>query len=305
MFIYPIAFVAALIFSALSDLTVVLLAPTVARFHIPLLGVSPARIHSFAPLSLPSGTFNLSQDWSRYGSCVALDISPWGLPGLLTIPAVVDTIPSPSTTRTPEDRVSIFDLLVHIAVWYSVFTGIGKAASFISRLGSVINAQRMGYSRSTYSAELFAGLSLVSSQLGAPELPVFSSSDVPRIAPSILPVPPALAGLPCTPLASEKTQMTHGVARGGKRQHRRRHTLDFGTVSDNLAGLPPSRSTPEGRFFAFTRDASTSGSVSTTAPPIAASSIAPPSMDPSKTALERAYSPHESALRSPPVTIPS
>ncbi|OJT06739.1 hypothetical protein TRAPUB_2403, partial [Trametes pubescens] len=95
MFIYPLALVAALLFGALTDVSVSLLAPTLARFHIPLLGGTPSHDFSFASLSLALGE-PVSLDYNdsyHYGSgCVDSECFPLAF-AVSSAPAIVNYLP--------------------------------------------------------------------------------------------------------------------------------------------------------------------------------------------------------------------
>lgn len=92
IFLYPIALVAALLFSALTDVSVLLLAPTLARFHIPLLG-GTASHYSFTSLSLALGDpVFLDNNSHHYGSCVDSECFPLAF-AVSSAPAIVDYLP--------------------------------------------------------------------------------------------------------------------------------------------------------------------------------------------------------------------
>ncbi|KAL1943239.1 hypothetical protein VTO73DRAFT_4314 [Trametes versicolor] len=92
IFLYPIALVAALLFSALTDVSVLLLAPTLARFHIPLLG-GTASHYSFTSLSLALGEpVSLDNNSHHYGSCVDSECFPLAF-AVSSAPATVDYLP--------------------------------------------------------------------------------------------------------------------------------------------------------------------------------------------------------------------
>ncbi|KAL7284710.1 hypothetical protein ACG7TL_002016 [Trametes sanguinea] len=120
MFIYPIALIAAFLLSALTDLSLVLLPPTLTRFNLPLLAaVTPSHVHSFPSRSLLSGTFasvnsssspSLDDTWSHlhYGGCVNLESSAWTLSRRVSPSAIAGPVssqaglvPSATSTRQP------------------------------------------------------------------------------------------------------------------------------------------------------------------------------------------------------------
>ncbi|KAI0333490.1 hypothetical protein GY45DRAFT_1432230 [Cubamyces sp. BRFM 1775] len=274
MIIYPLVLVASLLFGAFSDLAVVFLGPIVTPYHIPLLGVAPSHFRSFASPSLLSGPSASVNTWSRYGSCVDLDRSLWGLSGLLTIPALAGPTPSesgltvfvPSFTASEEplllsshassttwSAAYLVNILVAchyvvvacgcLVVFYWISRGFALFAyTFFYRLTYVVDVQRMDSPWSFYSVGLLAETSLCGCHLfGAPELLVHIPSDVPRATPSLRPVPPALAEPPCPLPEQKKVEKTHRGRRGGKRQHRRRHALDQAPVLDSpqAPALPP------------------------------------------------------------------
>ncbi|KAI9065207.1 hypothetical protein FKP32DRAFT_504120 [Trametes sanguinea] len=131
MFIYPIALIAAFLFGALTDLSLVLLPPALTRFNIPLLSVAPSHVHSFASRSLRSGTFtlvntsstSLDDTWSNdlhYGGCVNLELSSWALPRRASVspPAIVEPVSSAlvlSATPTRHPRAVSEDPLADSA----------------------------------------------------------------------------------------------------------------------------------------------------------------------------------------------
>ncbi|CDO77410.1 hypothetical protein BN946_scf184857.g17 [Trametes cinnabarina] len=96
MFIYPIALVAAFLFGALTDLSLLLLPPTLARFKLSLLTVAPSRLHSLPSRSLLSGTFvsvnastlPLDDAGSHYGGCLNLEFSSWVVSRRVSPPAI-------------------------------------------------------------------------------------------------------------------------------------------------------------------------------------------------------------------------
>ncbi|KAJ8453896.1 hypothetical protein ONZ51_g13342 [Trametes cubensis] len=262
MIIYPPVLVASLLFGTLSDLTVVLLGPIVTHYYIPLLGTTPAHFHSFASPVLPSGHSASVNSWSRYGSCVDLNRSLWGLSGLLTIPALADsttsgtglTVLALSFTASQEPLVFprastrawpaayLVNILVachwlfvaygYLVAFYWISRGFALAAyTFFYRLTYVVDSQRMDSPCSFYSVDLLAETSLCCCQSGAPELLVCIPIEVPRADPSLRPVPPALAEPRCSDSLPEpkKTEKTHRGRRGGKRQ-RRRHRASSRTA---------------------------------------------------------------------------
>ncbi|OSD01080.1 hypothetical protein PYCCODRAFT_1436854 [Trametes coccinea BRFM310] len=120
MFICPIALIAAFLLSALTDLSLVLLPPTLARFNLPLLAaVTPSHVHSFPSRSLLSGSFasvnsssspSLDDTWSHlhYGGCVNLEASAWTLSRRVSPSAIAGPVssqaglvPSATSTRQP------------------------------------------------------------------------------------------------------------------------------------------------------------------------------------------------------------
>ncbi|EIW56454.1 uncharacterized protein TRAVEDRAFT_49277 [Trametes versicolor FP-101664 SS1] len=93
IFLYPIALVAALLFSALTDVSVLLLAPTFARFHIPLLGGTASHYFSLTSLSLaPGDPVSLDNNSYHYGSCVDSECFPLAF-AVSSAPAIVDYLP--------------------------------------------------------------------------------------------------------------------------------------------------------------------------------------------------------------------
>ncbi|KAI0372907.1 hypothetical protein BV20DRAFT_1119460 [Pilatotrama ljubarskyi] len=270
MLIYPLALVAALLFRALTDISVVYLAPLVTRFHIPLLTVTPSTIHSFASLSLPFGAPSplrtpstpVHYDWQDYGSCVELDCSLSTLPEYSqSTPAVVASLPSALGTLVPLTQASrarlpppphhappaiwsgyLVDFLVvcgYLAALYWMSLGFAILACIaFHRVASAVDVQRMDSPWSFYSPGLLAETSCVCRPIScAPDLLVPNSSRVHRIARTIRPVPPALVA-PTTAPVSEKVETPHRGSRGGKRQHRRRHAQDIRQTQLEV-GVPP------------------------------------------------------------------
>ncbi|KAI8989672.1 hypothetical protein BD414DRAFT_484888 [Trametes punicea] len=277
MFIYPIVLVAALLFGALTDLSVIYLTPTVTRFYIPLLPIAPSPVHSFASLSLPPGdvvfpntSTTLDTTWTHYGSCVNPELSSWALSHRIAAPAVAKPVPSALVVYAGPSTLSCLEAseesplvptpdALSATIWAAYVLDIFVACGYLTallcmslgfailacisfhRLASVVNVQRMDSPWSFYSLGLLAETSCCCCRLScAPGLLDTNSSRVHCITASLRPVPPALAKPPCTPPTPTDIETTHRGSRGGKRQHRRQQAQDFRKVAqDGAVAFPP------------------------------------------------------------------
>ncbi|KAI0353030.1 hypothetical protein OH77DRAFT_1522800 [Trametes cingulata] len=267
MLIYPIALIAALLLRALSDISVVYLAPIVTRSHLPLLDVTPSTAHSFAPPSLPSGAPShvhwstpSNNCWHQYGSCVDL---VYFTPAYLapSAPAIAQPSFTALATLAPPPRASCEQPvrplpLAPSASWSEYFVDFLVVAGYLGalywmslgfailaciafhRVASVVDVQRMDSPWSFYSVGLLAETSCVCCRIScAPGLLVPSLSRVPRIARGLRPVPPALA-TPAPAPVPKKVETTHRGSRGGRRQHRRRYAEDLRQTQFDAASPP-------------------------------------------------------------------
>ncbi|KAJ2965312.1 hypothetical protein NUW54_g14163 [Trametes sanguinea] len=272
MFIYPIALIAAFLFGALTDLSLVLLSPALTRFNLPLLTVAPSHVHSFASRSLLPGTFtlvntstSLDDTWSdlHYGGCLNLELSSWTLSRRVSPPAIVET-PSPalvlSATPTRQHPAvsehplaesashshatlasSLYSYLAGFLVfstWVTALYWLAQgyaivACVFFHRLASAVNVQRMDSPWSFYSLGLLAETSCVACHCGAPGLVNPDLSNVGRIARGVRRVLAPVADPPGCVTEPERQKICERTPRGC-RGGRRQHRRRNAEVCDPL-----------------------------------------------------------------------
>ncbi|KAI0667750.1 hypothetical protein C8Q78DRAFT_1082041 [Trametes maxima] len=257
MLVYPIALLAALLLGALNDLSAVLLAPTLARFNLPLVSVAPYYVHSFEPLPRLGAPTLLNASASLYHH-VSL-----AMPTALSTSALVDISTRPSAlaltlththsspppplydTTTPAHGASFLGHLVtalvvccYLALLYWIALGTALVACYCwYRVAAAVDVQRMDSVLSLYSVGLLAETSDVL-RFGAPGRLEFNLARVPRTARFLRPVPPAPVIPPPSPAppAPTKVKEAHRGCRGGQREQRRRLTQ----LRRELAALAPS-----------------------------------------------------------------
>ncbi|KAI9065209.1 hypothetical protein FKP32DRAFT_503934 [Trametes sanguinea] len=277
MFIYPIALIAAFLFGALTDLSLVLLPPALTRFNLPLLSVAPSHVHSFASRSLLSGTFtlvntsstSLNDTWSElhYGGCVNLELSSWTLSRRVSPPAIVEAASSAlvlSATPTRQLRAvsedpladsashshaslasSLYpylaDFLVFctwVAALYWLSLGYAIVACvFFHRLASAVNVQRMDSPWSFYSLGLLAETSCVACHCGAPGLVDPDLSNVGRIARGVRRVLVPVADPPGCVTEPERKTICERTPRGCRGGRRQHRRRNAEVCNPLVCGL--------------------------------------------------------------------
>ncbi|KAI0647841.1 hypothetical protein C8Q79DRAFT_952186 [Trametes meyenii] len=268
MLVYPIALLAALLLGALNNLSAVLLAPTLARFNLPLISVAPYYVHSFEPLPLLGAPTPLNASAALYHHV------PLATPTALFTSALVDISTRPSAlapTHTPPPPPTLYEpatpahsanflghlvtalvVCCYLALLYWIALGTVLVACYCwYRLATAVDVQRMDSLLSLYSIGLLAETSDVL-RYGAPGRPEFNLPRVPRTARFLRPVPPALAipPPPLPPPAPIQVKEAHRGCRGGQREQRRRLTQlrrELAALASSTTPQPPVASSPQHR----------------------------------------------------------
>ncbi|KAI0672988.1 hypothetical protein C8Q78DRAFT_1144380 [Trametes maxima] len=224
MIVYPLALIAALLLSALSNLSATLFASSSARFDIPLVSVAPYYSRSF-DRPLLTGAPLSSLDYDACSAPLATQTCHWVYSSAPPASATVDIPsaelalrPAPLTPSAPRRLpapaptlrltstalpASYFGRLVdasvvccYLALLYWLVEGTAQvAAYFWYRVAFAVDVQRMESPWSLYSVGLFSETSDVS-RYGAPGLLEYNLARAPRTARFLRPVLPALATPP-------------------------------------------------------------------------------------------------------------
>ncbi|KAI0647305.1 hypothetical protein C8Q79DRAFT_1118313 [Trametes meyenii] len=264
MIVYPLALIATLLLTALSNLSATLFAPSAVHFNIPLVSVAPYDTHSFDRLLLSSAP-SLFLDYDTCPAPLATATCRWAHSSAIapSASAIVDISsaelalrPSPLAPSAPRPRrqppptpalgftppalrVSCFGRLVdgsvvccYLALLYWLVVGTAQVTCYFwYRVGFAVDVQRMESPWTLYSVGLFSETSVVS-RYGAPGLLEYNLARVPRTARFLRPVRPALPSPPSPspprppPPPPQPRKEPHRGRRGGKREQRRRRTQE-------------------------------------------------------------------------------